>query len=170
MFLLGLLTIPFLSFVWAISPSQDFLNVNLHTVLDLTGTLVRSQTTLNIQNTASKSVSEYTLSYPENAIDKHVSWIHVSQKHAAKDADSAQLKVSRQGNDYKITLDAPLKPQEKTYLVIGTVYRDLVKPFPKQVAQDEKQFLEFLGNVYFYSRYPTSRQKMTVRSVVYNHL
>ncbi len=46
---------------------------------------------------------------------------------------------------------------------VDQVYGHALRPYPAQIVQSEKQFVEFSGSVYFYSPYKTTTQTTTVK-------
>jgi oligosaccharyltransferase complex subunit alpha (ribophorin I) len=146
--------------------SKDFVNVNLHNIHDLTGPVIRSKTLIHIESSANKPLKEYSIVLPSKDVSKVLSFFQVAQKDSPKATEQPlKLVKDKDGVTYKAVLKQPLGPKESTYLVVNSVYTGMLKPTPQEVAQDERQFLELAGNVYFYSPYESKKQKTTVRWV-----
>ena len=144
--------------------STDFVNLNLHNIHDLTGSIIRSKTLIHVEANGKGPLREYTIVLPSKEVEQVLSFFQVAQKDSPKGQEQPlKLVRDKDGVTYKAVLKQPLGPTEKTYLVINSVYTGMLKPTPQEVAQDEKQFLELAGNVYFYSPYESSKQKTTVR-------
>lgn len=149
--------------------AKDFVNVNLHQVLDLTGSVVRSQTTVHVENKGSTPLKEYTVILGSKESAEQLVYADFFQKAEVK-ATPAAIKSSRSDAEFKLTLRSPLKPGEKTYIIIKAVYHGPLQPFPREVEQNQAQALEFLGNVYFYSPYASLKQKTTVKCVLFDDM
>jgi oligosaccharyltransferase complex subunit alpha (ribophorin I) len=145
--------------------SKDVVNVNLHQVLELSGSVVRSQTTVHVENRGSGPLTEYSVILGTKESAKQLVYAEFAQKAQVK-GTPATLKASQTDAEFKLTLGSPLKPGDKTYLIIKSVYHGPLQPFPREVEQNQAQALEFLGNLYFYSPYASLKQKTTVKYAV----
>ena len=64
---------------------------------------------------------------------------------------------------YRVALEASLDAGSSIDVEVDQVYGHALRPFPAQIVQSEKQFVEFVGDVYFYSPYKTTSQTTTVK-------
>lgn len=63
----------------------------------------------------------------------------------------------------QITLHQPLSPGATTKLKITSVFSHVVRPYPKQISQSDKQLVQFTASgVYYLSAYHTVTQTLTV--------
>ena len=63
---------------------------------------------------------------------------------------------------FRISLTKNLEPGREITVDVETVYAHSLQPYPSHIAQSEKQFVKFTGNVYFYSPYKTQTLTTTV--------
>lgn len=70
--------------------------------------------------------------------------------------------TNKRGGLYKIDLASELPSGKSVSLEVDVVLFDLLRPYPSEIAQQEKQYVVFKGNHYFYSLYPTLKQKTVV--------
>jgi oligosaccharyltransferase complex subunit alpha (ribophorin I) len=64
---------------------------------------------------------------------------------------------------YKIFFNRRLDPQERLKFTITTAFTHVLTPYPKEVAQTERQNILFRGNQYGNSAYHTDQQKTQVK-------
>ena len=57
----------------------------------------------------------------------------------------------------------PLPTKKSATVIVDTVFVDAITPFPKEITQNEPQLLQFSGNVYLYSPYPSTTQSTIVK-------
>ena len=63
---------------------------------------------------------------------------------------------------YEVRLRAPLEGGKQTTVDVETAYSHALRPYPAQITQAEKQFMEFTANAYFFSPYKTVSQTTVV--------
>ena len=151
----------FISLVLSIDISKDWANLNLHQIIDLTGSIVRITTTVHIEQLNTNPSKEYIVVLPPT-LDNPV-FIQAYQKDSASGKQTSVSIKQIKNSSFKVTLNKALKQEEKTYIVLYTSYTGRLVPKPAQITQDEKQYLEFQGEIYFYSPYASKRSKTTVR-------
>ncbi|KAJ3047201.1 proteasome regulatory particle base subunit, partial [Rhizophlyctis rosea] len=146
--------------------APDFINANLHRVIDLTGPIVREHTTIIVKGIRqSGSADSYFLSFKEQAADNHLAWLEVEEKGGkpllvAKDVTDGQNGIQY----YKVKLAAPLKADDKATLIVKASYAKRIEPFPKEISQVGKQMFLYRDNVHLYSPYQSEKQKTTVKT------
>lgn len=64
---------------------------------------------------------------------------------------------------YKVTLPAPIQPQEDILLGIKIAYTHTIKPMPSKLPQVSRQHTVFAFNSYFLSPYQTIETKTTLQ-------
>lgn len=70
---------------------------------------------------------------------------------------------SRSGKFFEAQLPSSLAPGAKLRVKVETVFSHVLKPFPTQITQAERQLVVFQGNHYLFSPYPTRSQTTRVR-------
>lgn len=63
---------------------------------------------------------------------------------------------------YKVSLAQPLGSEQSITVVVETVFAHAIFPFPKEITQNDRQLVQFTGNVYVLSPYPCKTQSTTV--------
>ncbi len=75
-----------------------------------------------------------------------------------------RLTQSRSDAFYKVQLGRKYEKGDGIDLEIKMVWTKVTSPFPKEIGQlESSQMYELLGNVLFYSPYPTVEQKHIVK-------
>ncbi|TPX54701.1 dolichyl-diphosphooligosaccharide---protein glycotransferase [Powellomyces hirtus] len=152
------------------SVREDFINTNLHRILDLTNpSIMREHSTVVIKAVNDAGAKEYYLTVPAEISEKSLAVLEVEVRQS-KNGEGVKAVVmkdkydaSRSAQLYKVKLPNHLKKDEVVYLIINAAYTNAVKPFPKEVTMKSMQHLEYQGNAYLWSPYRSERQKTTVR-------
>ena len=63
---------------------------------------------------------------------------------------------------YRINFASSLAAGKEVTVTVDSFFTHALKPYPTQIAQAEKQFVQFFGNAHFYSPYKTTTQTTTV--------
>lgn len=66
------------------------------------------------------------------------------------------------GTLYKIDFKEELSAGKSLTFEVELVLHDLIKPYPTEIAQSERQLVLFKGNHYYYSLYSTKTQTTIV--------
>ena len=66
--------------------------------------------------------------------------------------------VCRDKNLYRIELSEPLDAGKDSTVEVDTVFGHSLRPYPSEITQAEKQYVQFEANAYFYSPYTTTTQ------------
>ena len=72
------------------------------------------------------------------------------------------LNAYRKQKFYRIDLDKSLDGGRQTTVDVEVAFSHTLQPYPASIAQSEKQLMRFLGNLYYYSPYPTTSQTTIV--------
>lgn len=70
---------------------------------------------------------------------------------------------SYSGQFYKVQLPSGLAAGAQLKAKVEMTFSHVLKPFPTQITQAERQLVVFQGNHYLYSPYPTRSQTTRVR-------
>lgn len=137
----------------------DIVIHELERTLDLTSQLVKSTTTLTLENFGDLPVKEFSLSFPESEL-KHLAFLEVSDK----SDDEVKLALSSDSNGvFKVGLGSPLSKGESTGVIIESVLTHFLKPYPAMIAQSEKQQVLYTSTLHFYTPYHVKTQKTSVK-------
>ena len=63
---------------------------------------------------------------------------------------------------YRIKFAKSLAAGKEVTVTVDAFYTHALKPYPSQIAQAEKQYVQFFGNALFYSPYKTTTQTTTI--------
>lgn len=131
-------------------------NKNVDRTIDLSSQLVKISYKITLEHKSKKSIGSYTFVLPEIERSK-LSFI------SAKDSSKKELKLTeaRSSNGITFTMQLPgSSPNPVVY--IDTVFTKSLKPYPTSITQNDKQFVQFTSNAYFFSPFKTLTQKTTV--------
>lgn len=124
--------------------------------IDLTSQLVKISYKITLEHKSKKAISSYLFVVPEAERDR-LAFI------SAKDSSKKELKLTETNTPKGVTFSMTLPAGSSNPVVyIETVFTGSLKPFPSAIGQSDRQLVQYFGNVYFYSPYPTVTQKTTV--------
>ena len=66
------------------------------------------------------------------------------------------------GASYRVDFKTELAPGASLTFEVEAVFFNLLKPYPEEITQADKQYVLYNGNVYFYSLYQTKQQTTSV--------
>lgn len=149
----------------AADESSTLKNTQVKRSVDLSSSVVEIKNVITIENTSGANVKSYTyVIEPSHA--KNVAFI--GAKLADASDDKGVLKVtelsqdSTKGATYKIDLSSDLAPGKQVTIEVVVALPNLLRPYPTEITQQEKQLVVFDGNVYYYSVYATQKQTTVV--------
>ena len=139
----------FLILFFAATAQADFINLKVNRNLDLSQAIVRSKTSITIENTGKAVQANYEipLQFP----------VEFSAVKINKKAVETRVKNN------KILVPVNLKPDGTVTLELTLVFTSGVEPLPKKVAQFDKQALLYKGDVGFFSPYLTKEVVTVVK-------
>lgn len=124
--------------------------------IDLTSQLVKISYKITLEHTSKLPISTYLFVVPQDDRER-LAYISV------KDSSKKELKLTETVTPKGVTFSMALPASSITPVVyIETVFTKSLKPFPSAIGQNERQLVQYFGNVYFYSPYKTVSQKTTV--------
>ncbi|XP_035773213.1 dolichyl-diphosphooligosaccharide--protein glycosyltransferase subunit 1-like [Anopheles albimanus] len=124
--------------------------------IDLTSQLVKISYKITLEHISKLPISSYLFVVPQGDRER-LAYISV------KDSSKKELKLSETVTPKGVTFSMALPASSVTPVVyIETVFTKSLKPFPSAIGQNERQLVQYFGNVYFYSPYKTVSQKTTV--------
>ncbi len=85
-----------------------------------------------------------------------------TQQLEESEVDLVVMPTTKATNTYTIKLPS-LAAGKSVTVVVETIFVNAIKPFPESITQNEKQFVQFVGNVYVYTPYVSETQSTLVR-------
>ncbi|KAH4242408.1 dolichyl-diphosphooligosaccharide--protein glycosyltransferase subunit 1 [Parastagonospora nodorum] len=148
------------------TPPQVFKNNNLVRNINLDKSYPRETINIVIENVDAKPQSEYYLPF-ESSLLANIGGFEVRDK---KDASKGIFDVEVVGYDadsstefYKIHLPEPLAPQTQQTISITYAVLSSLQPVPAQIAQTDKQYLQYTFSAYTPSAYLTEKQRTKLK-------
>ena len=139
----------------------NVVNARVDRTIDISTQLVRITAKVVVDNSQNKQrLDQYLISLDEpNA--QHLSYINAN-------IDKKSVKLSKvDDKTYRLELSASEAIAAGTasspVIEIETIYTHSLKPFPAEIVQSERQLVQYFGNVYFSSPYPTRTQTTKVK-------
>ncbi|XP_022099893.1 dolichyl-diphosphooligosaccharide--protein glycosyltransferase subunit 1-like [Acanthaster planci] len=146
--------------------NTDLVNSNVERTIDLVSQLVKISSIISLRNDGSSAVKSFLLAVDAKRA-QHLSYLGAGLK---SDDDKKDLKVTRtevpgnsDGTFYKVELSKSLGAGDTVDVTVDTIFTKDLRPYPAEIPQSEKQYMEFKGNVYFYSPYKTESQTTEVK-------
>lgn len=148
----------------AFTPPQVFKNSNLLRTIDLSRPYVKETTAVIVENVSEKPQTEYYVPFAKDVVPK-ISSIEARDKKG--DLGDFEVKLVESNDSptayYRILFTKPLKPSQSYTLQIVAILTSTLSPLPKEIAQDDSQYLQYTGPRYTLSAYPTDKQKTKFR-------
>ncbi|KAI5660885.1 hypothetical protein M9H77_20208 [Catharanthus roseus] len=140
--------------------------------IDLTSQIVRSFTTLKVENTGVNKVSELLLPFPDHQA-KNLAFLMVTtieEKGKSKSFSNpltVQL-INPEGMPpaltwYSVSLPKELGKGERLTLEIRAIFTHTLQPFPEKITQADIQLVVFQDSAYYLSPYSVKAQSLTVK-------
>ncbi|KNC49974.1 ribophorin I [Thecamonas trahens ATCC 50062] len=134
--------------------------------IDVSTSVVRMTQEVEITNTGSSSVSTYAMAIPAG----HAPFLAFVDAFTPNDdvlpvttSTSTPSDAPTGTKMFEVALEAPLGKGKSVKLTVVAVFVGALKPFPKEIAQAERQFMLYFGNHYVYSPYVTKKQRTVVK-------
>lgn len=140
--------------VGALDP--EIINKNVDRNIDISTQLVKISQKILIEHAGKKTFSSYSFIVPEKD-HANLAFISVKDFSTKKELKTQETQTKR-GYEYEITF-----PSSTAFnLHVETVFTRSLYPHPSKITQNEKQFVRYFGNAYFYTPYQTATQKTIV--------
>lgn len=150
--------------------NADLVNARVERTIDLNSHLAHINHVITVENKAtSGSLKSYTFTVePSHA--KNVAFIGARVQGDKNDQDLEKRKLnvvtlsqdSNRGSLYRIDFKSELAAGKSLTFEVELVLFDLLRPFPAEITQNDKQYVLFKGNHYYYSLYATKAQTTVV--------
>lgn len=144
---------------------DGLVNTKVTRTIDLTSHLPKITSQVTLENTGKTGVRSFVFSVDPSLKD-NLSFIGAVTK---EDGDATKLKVQEttvatlKGKVlYRIDLPVELSSGKTIEVKVETVFSHSLRAYPSEIKQSEKQFVQFTGNLYYYSPYKTTTQTTTV--------
>ncbi|KNC26798.1 hypothetical protein FF38_06339 [Lucilia cuprina] len=136
--------------------TPELINKNVDRILDLSTQLAKETLKISVTDDAGKQFNKYSLVIPEEFANS-LSYVSV------KDARKKELTVRRVEKDQQIYINVELPTAVNNQeFFVELVYSQVIKPYPVEIKQSEKQLVKYNGFLYFYTPYKTVEQKTQV--------
>lgn len=140
--------------------------------IDLTSQVVRSTTTLKVENSGNDPASEVLLPFPD-VVAKNLAFLRVttSEGKGKSKTSSSNLPLKAVNPDgfppgltwYAVSLPSKLGKGESLTLEVKAVFTHSLQPFPEKITQAELQLLVFQDSAHYLSPYSVEAQSLTVK-------
>ncbi|XP_005992605.1 dolichyl-diphosphooligosaccharide--protein glycosyltransferase subunit 1 [Latimeria chalumnae] len=144
----------------------NLVNEEVKRTVDLSTHLAKVGADLTLWNPGASAAVSCLLAV-EAELGEHLAYIGANVKGDEDDDNSLELEETtlrgKSGKFFRVIFPSALAPGLKIKLSVEMVFSHVLKPYPTQITQAEKQFVVFEGNHYFYSPYPTKTQTTRVK-------
>lgn len=138
---------------------QSLVNSKVERVIDISSQLVKIVSKITVENVGKSSVQEYLLTFDENH-SSHLAYLSafVDKKTLqVNKVDDVTWKVELSGSNTIIA--GGVTPT----IEVSAVFSRILKPYPSEILQSERQLILYEGNHYFRSPYLTKTQTTKVK-------
>ncbi|XP_062401908.1 dolichyl-diphosphooligosaccharide--protein glycosyltransferase subunit 1 [Sardina pilchardus] len=146
--------------------ATGLVNDEVKRTVDLSTHLAKISSEILLSNEGDSAVSSFVVAL-EPELAPHLAYIGASVKGDEEDDGSLELSETalpgQSGKFYKVELPSSLAAGAKLRVKVETMLSHVLRPFPTQITQAERQLVVFQGNHYLYSPYPTRSQSSRVR-------
>lgn len=148
-----------------IDVNPDIVFRNVDRVIDISNQLTKLNYKISLENAGSKNIESFDFIL-EPATKKHISFFNAEGGELLKSFFGVEeIDVTGLGDTpgWRIKLKEALKPKNILNVDIEIVLTGLVTPYPEEIKQKDKQFVQYFGNHYVYSMYKVTSQKTTLQ-------
>jgi len=158
----SLLMLSIVGYAFSDAIDADLVNSKVQRKIDIATHLVKTVSTITVENKGSKSQRYYLVSIP-SSLTGSLSFLN------AVDEDKEKLKVEKASvsghsdkSFFRVELDPALAAGKTSTFEVEAVFSHVLQPYPSEIQQAEKQLVVYEGNLYFYSPYSTTSQSTLV--------
>ncbi|CAJ0751372.1 8098_t:CDS:2, partial [Entrophospora sp. SA101] len=150
------------------SVPQYWKNVNLIRAVELHDPIVRESISYNVENIHEEPIDEYYFPIAEKWHD-HLSYIEAKgKKTKILNVEKAEFDLANRIQYYKIYFDQRIESKGKYRFEVKLAYTHVLRPYPYEIDQNDKQYLVYEGNVYGNSAYFTESTKTNIKLPSFN--
>ncbi|XP_068598036.1 dolichyl-diphosphooligosaccharide--protein glycosyltransferase subunit 1 [Brachionichthys hirsutus] len=146
--------------------AEGLVNEDVKRTVDLSTHLAKITTEMVLSNKGRAPVHSFVLAV-EADLAPHLAYIGASVKGDEEEDGALELQQTaisgQSGQFYKVQLPSSLAAGAQLKAKIETTFSHVLKPFPSDISQSERQLVVYQGNHYLYSPYPTRSQSTRVR-------
>uniref|UniRef100_A0A146MJ43 Dolichyl-diphosphooligosaccharide--protein glycosyltransferase subunit 1 n=1 Tax=Fundulus heteroclitus TaxID=8078 RepID=A0A146MJ43_FUNHE len=150
---------------WEASAS-GLVNEDVKRTVDLSTHLAKITAEIVLSNHGQTSVQSFILAVDADLAPR-MAYIGASVKGDEEEDGTLELQQTsiqgQRGEFYKVLLPSTLPAGGQLKVKAEMTFSHVLKPFPNQITQAERQLVIFQGNHYLYSPYPTRSQTTRVR-------
>ncbi|XP_054641759.1 dolichyl-diphosphooligosaccharide--protein glycosyltransferase subunit 1 [Dunckerocampus dactyliophorus] len=166
-FLLGALLCLLVALCSAAGPGTDLLvNDEVKRTVDLSTHLAKITAEITLTNHGRYGVQSFILAVEPDLVP-HLAYVGASANDDEEEDSSLKIQETKNnglsGELFQVTLPSTLPVGDQMKVKVEMTFSHVLKPFPSQITQAERQLVVFQGNHYFYSPYPTRSQTTRVR-------
>lgn len=141
-------------------------NEDVKRTVDLGTHLAKITAEVVLSNQGHSAVQSFVLAV-EADLAPHLAYIGASVKGDEEEDGTLEVQQTtiqgQRGEFYKVQLPSSLAPGAQLKTKVEMTFSHVLKPFPTQITQAERQLVTFQGNHYLFSPYPTRSQTTRVR-------
>ncbi|RUS86217.1 hypothetical protein EGW08_006012 [Elysia chlorotica] len=142
---------------------KNIVNAKIERKIDISSHLVKTSTSVTLENKGTSSVRSFLFSI-EPLLKNSIAYVGATSKDDKEKLDVSPTTVSGHSDKtfYRVTLRSALDAGKTTIVDVEAIFSHVLRPYPSEIAQAEKQLVVLEANLYFYSPYPTTSQTTTV--------
>jgi len=153
------------------SINNDIVITNVERKIDISTHLVKTSASVTVENKGKTSAGFFLVTV-EPSLQNQLSYISASIKGGE---ETQVLQVSQTTVDgqsdkqiWRVQFPSALDTGKSITVSVDTTFSHALVPFPRQVAQSDKQLVVYTGSLYFFSPYKVQTQTTTVTTVSSN--
>ncbi|XP_075039718.1 dolichyl-diphosphooligosaccharide--protein glycosyltransferase subunit 1 [Mixophyes fleayi] len=139
--------------------AHGLVNEDVKRTVDISSHLAKVTAEVKLSNPGPGAAQSFLIALEPELVE-HLAFLGVKgeeEEDGYLEIHEAKAK-GRSGKQFTVLLPSSLSPGAKTKVFIETVFTHILKPYPTQITQADKQFVTFEGSHYFYSPYATTSQ------------
>lgn len=140
--------------------------------IDLTSQIVRSTSTIKVENAGTDPMLEFVLAFPEHQAKNLAMLVALTSEGRGKQkVSTGSLSIEVVHHEgmpseltlYSVSLPKGLGKGESLTFDVTAVFTHAIRPFPEKITQDKPQLVMFQESAYYLSPYTVKVQSLTVR-------
>ncbi|KAI8070922.1 Ribophorin I [Gongronella butleri] len=144
---------------------EDFKNLKVLRVLDTRTSVVHEDIGIRAENIGAKPVNDYYFIAPRDVNDRiaHLEAFLRQEPRIGLNVENVGFDSEREIQVYKVKLPEPLAPGQEVRLGFKIAHVHALHPYPEQIPQMTRQYVQLTGNVFMLSPYTINELKTTVQ-------
>ncbi|KAH9510178.1 proteasome regulatory particle base subunit [Bulinus truncatus] len=143
---------------------NNIVNAKVERKIDIASHLVKTSTSITLENKGSTGVRSFLFAVDPSLKD-NLSFISaVTKDNKDEKLDVQETNVAGHGDKrfYRISLQSALDAGKSVVVDVEAIFAHVLKPYPSEITQAEKQLVVLETNLYFYSPYKTNSQTTVI--------